>query len=116
MNKTGIIIAAYKAGLDLYSDNGLVFNSVKIKTRSITERVQALLLADTAPEVCGLVDDYEYAFTPSGKGIEASGLLLADPILNCDGFVYLYEPEFGIDILQVDIDLDSLELYLAIQI
>ena len=92
--------AAYKAGRELYGST-LIFRSSAIKFRSLQDRVVDLLEQDTDPCVCGLVDDYEYAFTLDGKGIEASGDAITDLKLQCGNTVLLYEPEFGIDVLSV---------------
>ena len=102
--------AAYMAGSTLYED--LVHRSGDVKVRSISDRVGHLLQGGTDPSVCGLVDDYEYAFTLDGVGIEASGLAITDDSLQQDGYVYLYDPEYGIDILKVD--LTTREMYALI--
>ena len=101
--------AAYKAGRELYGDD-LIFRASTITFRSLRDRVVDLLEQDTDPCVCGLVDDYEYAFTLDGKGIEASGDAISDPKLQHGNVVLLYDPEFGIDVLGV-CDFTTEEMY-----
>jgi hypothetical protein len=93
-----LIEAAKQAGIQLYGD-GLVFSSTAIKMRGISDRVQHLLDNDVEPEVAILVDDYEYAFSLDGVGIEASGDAITDERLKHAGLVLLYDPEFGVDVL-----------------
>ncbi len=99
--------AAYVAGRALYGDD-LVHRSATIKYRNISTRVQSMLEAGCASSCAGLVDDFEYAFTLDGVGIEASGDALTDPHLARGEFVCLYDPEFGIDLLVVDMTTEEM--------
>lgn len=93
--------AAYQAGLSLYGDT-LEHRCADISVSCISARVQEGLDNDTDPMVIGLVDDYEYAFTMDHVGIEASGDAITDPKLHDRGYLMLYDPEYGISVLAVD--------------
>ena len=99
--------AAYQAGRELYGED-LVYRSGNVVMGTLSGRVKHLLEEDTEPSVCGLVDDYEYAFTMKGKGIEASGDAITDPKLADNGYVMLYDPEFGIAVLRVDLTTEEM--------
>ena len=91
---------AYQAGIALYGED-LVYRNSDIKVRKLSDRVKDQLENGTCPDVAGCVDDYEYAFNGDG-GIEASGETLTNTAIHDGDMLYLYDPEFGIDVLKVD--------------
>ena len=103
--------AAYQAGIALYGLD-LVYRNSEVKIRNLSDRIKEQLEECVDPSVAGCVDDYEYAFTEDHLGIEASGETLTNPDLHNEGLLCLYDPEFGIDVLKVDMTTEQMFKYI----
>ena len=96
-----ILKAGYKAGRGLYGES-LIWRSGGIRYRTLSDRIVNMLENDVDPIVAGLVDDYEFAFNMQGVGMEASGEWLTEVTLHDHNYLLLYTPEFGVDVLRID--------------
>ena len=106
-NKRKIIRAAVLAGESLYGED-LVWRSSLITCRGVSTRVKAELLAGCAEECCMHTDTYEYAFFMDGTGVDCADELVLQDRLMCGGYILLYCPECGIDVLRVDCTQEAL--------
>ena len=101
-----LIKAGYKAGRSLYGSD-LVWQCTSVtfsRWNSLSERIRTMLAEGTAEEVVMLIDDYEFAFTLDGTGIDCSGERITNTSLHDEGYLFLYDPEFGVQALKVDIN------------
>ena len=96
-----ILRAGYFAGKGLYGES-LIWRSGGVTFRKLSDRIADMLDNDVDPIVAGIIDDYEFAFNMQGVGMEASGEWLTEATLHDQEHLLLYDPEFGIDVLHID--------------
>jgi len=99
--------AAWVAGRELYGEE-LSWGSYKVTMRKLSERVLSALEEGTAQECVLNVDTYEYAFFMDGTGIDCSDELILQERLIRDEHILLYWPDGGVDVLEVDVDMEEL--------
>ncbi len=99
--------AAWVAGRELYGEE-LSWGSYKVTMRKLSERIRDLIKEECAEEVVHCTDTYEYAFFMDGTGIDCADELVLQERLMRDSHICLYHPECGIDVLEVDIDMEEI--------
>ena len=102
---------AYNAGKTLYGDN-LIFNSTVVSVYTLKQFIDELIDEMCAIEVIGTIDDFQYAFTIDSEGIDCSGDYITDLRLQHNGKVMLYEPDYGVSIIEIDMTHDEMIEYI----
>jgi len=94
---------AYVAGKVLYGSE-LEWGSRQVTIRKVSDRIKESMDQGTANACVMDTDTYEYGFGIDGSGgIDCADGSLFDEGICIEGYICLYHPEYGVDVLRVDV-------------